>query len=148
MKENNFQQNCLMASLATIPIVALTASPAIAQEFNPKQAGDFLIRLRGIGVIPDENGDLSVGSNEISGEATVDEADDTGNATRIDDDDSFGFALQAGLDYALSGNWLFNFDVKKIFLSTDVQTTVAGTNIDADVTIDPWIIGVGVGYRF
>ena len=216
MKENNFQQNCLMASLATIPIVALTASPAIAQEFNPKQAGDFLIRLRGIGVIPDENGDLSVGSNEISGEATVDEAyvpeldlgyfltdnlalelilattrhdvgavetplgdadlgevqllpptltlqyhalpqkraspyfglginytdffdfeDDTGDATSIDYDDSFGFALQAGLDYALSENWLLNFDVKKIFLSTDVQTTVAGTNIDADVTIDP-----------
>jgi outer membrane protein len=74
--------------------------------------------------------------------------EEEGAASSIDYEDSFGFALQAGIDYALSGNWSLNFDVKKVFLDTDVDTTVEGTDIEADVDIDPWIIGIGVGYRF
>jgi outer membrane protein len=74
--------------------------------------------------------------------------EEDGDATSIDYENRFGFALQAGVDYALSGNWSLNLDIKKIFLNTDVETTVGGVDIDADVDIDPWIIGIGVGYRF
>ncbi|MDF1480881.1 OmpW/AlkL family protein [Extensimonas sp. H3M7-6] len=58
---------------------------------------------------------------------------------------SWGPALQAGLDYALDKNWVLNFDVKKVWMDTKV--TGAGLN-DAKYKVDPWLIGVGVGYRF
>ena len=64
----------------------------------------------------------------------------------IDYDDSFGWALQAGADFKINKEWSINVDVKKLFLSTDVS--IAGGAVTADVDIDPWIIGLGVGYRF
>lgn len=66
--------------------------------------------------------------------------------TSIDYDNAFGYALQVGVDYALNDNWYANLDVKKLFLNTDVSMN--GGAITADVDIDPWIVGVGVGYRF
>jgi len=64
----------------------------------------------------------------------------------IDYDDSFGWALQAGADFWINDQWSINVDVKKIFLSTDVS--IAGGAVTADVDIDPWVVGVGFGYRF
>lgn len=62
---------------------------------------------------------------------------------------AFGFALQAGVDVALTGAWSLNLDVKKIFLKTDVTASVNGAiPVTSKVTIDPWLVGVGVGYRF
>ena len=61
-------------------------------------------------------------------------------------DDSFGLALQVGVDLKIDDHWLFNIDTKKIFLDTDVS--IAGGAITADVDIDPWVFGFGVGYRF
>lgn len=58
---------------------------------------------------------------------------------------SFGPALQVGMDVKLSGNWFFNVDVKKLWVRTDASLgdTSLGT-----LKIDPWLVGVGVGYRF
>lgn len=67
-------------------------------------------------------------------------------AVDVDFDNAFGFALQAGVDVALTDRMYLNFDVKKLYLNTDVA--FVGTPITADVDIDPWIFGVGVGYRF
>ena len=58
---------------------------------------------------------------------------------------SFGGALQLGFDYALDKNWSLNFDVKKVYLGTKV--TGAGLE-NAKFKVDPWLVGVGVGYRF
>ena len=75
-------------------------------------------------------------------------------ADDIDYDPSFGLALQAGLDYDLDGEpggWLFNVDVKKIWINTDVTvdfTTALGATVDADVDINPLVVGVGFGYRY
>jgi len=63
-----------------------------------------------------------------------------------DYDNSFGFALQAGVDVMIDEHWLVNFDVKKIWLSTDVN--VNNGAVVGDVDIDPWVVGVGIGYRF
>jgi outer membrane protein len=64
-------------------------------------------------------------------------------------DDSFGFALQAGMDFELTDNVFLNFDVKHIFLDTDATINAGALGIiNADVKVDPWIVGVGVGYRF
>jgi len=69
-----------------------------------------------------------------------------GGINSINYKNSFGWALQAGVDYAVSGNWYVNADIKKIFLSTDVS--INGGAVTADVDLDPWIIGFGVGYKF
>ncbi|MEX1155165.1 OmpW family protein [Parvibaculum sp.] len=69
-----------------------------------------------------------------------------GGITSIDYENSLGYALQAGVDYALTDNWYANVDVKKIFLSTDVS--INGGAVTADVDLDPWIVGLGVGYKF
>ena len=58
---------------------------------------------------------------------------------------SVGGALQVGFDYALDKNWSINFDVKKVYMKTDVRS--AGTKV-GDFKVDPLLVGVGVGYRF
>lgn len=73
----------------------------------------------------------------------------------------FAFAAQLGLDYDISSQLFLNIDVKKIFLSTDVKVDASNlspagnaqlatvlSNIPADVKIKPWLIGVGIGYKF
>ncbi len=62
------------------------------------------------------------------------------------ENDSLGFALQAGVDYKLDKHWSLNLDVKKIQIRSDVYDA-AGTKI-SKVKVDPLLIGVGVGYRF
>jgi outer membrane protein len=58
--------------------------------------------------------------------------------------DRFGPVIQAGLDVPISNTaWSFNADVKKVWLSTDASGAASG-NVD----LDPWIVGVGVGYKF
>ncbi|MFD2696708.1 OmpW family protein [Mesonia sediminis] len=65
-------------------------------------------------------------------------------------DNNVSFALQLGLDYTLNNNWFLNLDVKKLFLNTDVEvdaTSALGATVGADVDINPWLIGFGVGYK-
>jgi outer membrane protein len=58
---------------------------------------------------------------------------------------SVGLALQAGVDFKIDKNWSINLDVKKVQIRSDVNT--AAGQLSA-VKIDPWLVGVGVGYRF
>lgn len=71
-----------------------------------------------------------------------------GVARTVDYENSFGWALQAGVDIQLQDRFYLNIDVKKLFLSTDVTINGPLGRITADVDLDPWIVGVGVGYRF
>jgi outer membrane protein len=59
--------------------------------------------------------------------------------------DSFGLALQAGVDYKLDKNWSLNLDIKKVQIRSDVM--IAGTKV-SKAKVDPVLFGVGVGYRF
>lgn len=61
--------------------------------------------------------------------------------------DSFGGALQAGFDYALTKNWYLNVDVKYLWIGTDVRRKSDGAVV-TKLDIDPWVYGLGVGYRF
>lgn len=61
------------------------------------------------------------------------------------ENNSFGFALQAGVDFKLDKNWSINLDVKKVQIRSDVM--VGGAKVSA-VKVDPLLVGVGVGYRF
>ena len=68
-----------------------------------------------------------------------------GAATSMKYQDHLGYALQAGFDYMIDDRFGINFDVKKIFLKTQVQVNNSYT---ANVRLDPWLIGAGVSYRF
>lgn len=61
------------------------------------------------------------------------------------DQDSVGGALQAGFDYKIANNVFLNFDVKKIYIDSDVK--INGTKVSR-VKLDPLAIGIGIGYRF
>jgi outer membrane protein len=73
--------------------------------------------------------------------------EDAGSSiTDIEYDNSFGPALQLGVDYMLNDHWMLNADIKKIWINTDVSINSGAIN--ADVDINPWVAGIGVGYKF
>ncbi|MBA3904646.1 MAG: hypothetical protein C0522_13410 [Rhodocyclaceae bacterium] len=61
------------------------------------------------------------------------------------ENDSWGPALQAGLDVKLGQNLFLNLDVKKIYIRSDVLA--GGTKVSA-VKLDPLAVGIGLGWRF
>jgi outer membrane protein len=205
----------------------LAALPAGADEpaeakLSGKSAGDFLVRLRGIAVIPRDNADIDpIGGDTELENTGVPEIDFTyfitdniaveliaattnhdvvaentsigdvdlgdvwllpptllaqyhfftkeivspyvgaginytvfygidepnnGIITDIDYDNSFGWALQMGVDVRLDERWYLNADVKKLWLDSDVS--INNGAINADVDMDPWIVGMGIGYKF
>lgn len=69
-----------------------------------------------------------------------------GSLTNAKYDDSWGGALQAGADIPLGSNWYANLDVKKIYINTDAKFSNGA--VRANVDINPWVVGVGVGYKF
>ena len=56
-----------------------------------------------------------------------------------------GLAMQAGLDLNMTKKWVFNIDVKKIFVNSSVSTS--GPSVVTIAHIDPWLLGIGIGYR-
>ena len=61
------------------------------------------------------------------------------------ENDSIGGALQVGVDIPLDKKFSVNFDLKKVYIRSDVFS--GGSNAGT-FRIDPVLLGVGVGYRF
>lgn len=215
-----------LRTLLCVAALCLGAQSALAQDtaepLPGKSAGDFMIRLRGIGVIPRDNADIepiggdtdlentavpeidityfitdnialeliaATTNHDVVAEGTtlgdvdlgdvwllpptllaqyhflpkgvvspyvgagvnytvfygVDEPNN-GIIYDVDYENSFGWALQVGVDVRVAENWYLNADVKRLFLDTDVELNDGA--VRADVDVDPWIFGVGVGYKF
>ena len=66
--------------------------------------------------------------------------------TKFGLENNVGAAIQAGVDYNISGHWFANFDVKQIFLSTKAR--INGGAVIAKTNLDPLVVGAGIGYRF
>ena len=64
---------------------------------------------------------------------------------------SWGPAGQFGVDFRFARGWLLNLDAKYIGMTADnVRITggpLAGTKV-TDLTLNPWLLSLGVGYRF
>lgn len=65
--------------------------------------------------------------------------------TSVDLDDSWGLALHAGLDYAITERGSLRADVRYIDIETDVK--IGGAPI-GKVKIDPWVFGVAYVHKF
>ena len=99
----------------------------------------------------------------------VDEEEITGGVHGGKFDSSIGFTLQGGLIYDISNRWFVNFDLKQMFISTDMTTYHGwcGTpekstftkvavpcpdynveDVVNKVTINPLSIGLGIGFKF
>ncbi|MEH6528778.1 MAG: OmpW family outer membrane protein [Porticoccus sp.] len=64
-------------------------------------------------------------------------------------DDSWGWAAQAGFDYAIDEHWLLNASVWYIDLQTDAKFKFdQPVVVEADVDVDPWVYMIGIGYKF
>ncbi len=65
----------------------------------------------------------------------------------IDYSNGFGYGFQVGVDMKIDDKWHLNADLKKIFLKTDIDLNNGSVKVD-NADVDPWIIGIGVGYTF
>ncbi len=84
-------------------------------------------------------------------------------------DSTFGFALQGGIIYDINKKWFVNFDIKQMFISTDMTTYHGWCGTPAKSTytkvaipcpdynvkdvvnkvdINPLSLGLGIGYKF
>ena len=61
------------------------------------------------------------------------------------DRNSFGPALQVGVDIPLAPNLVLNVDLKKVYIRTDVA---AGGASLGTFKVDPVLFGIGLGWRF
>ena len=68
-------------------------------------------------------------------------------------DNSWGLAVQGGLDFDLGNNWLLNASVWYIDMDTNATYTVksgalAGARVTSNVSLDPWVYMASVGHKF
>jgi len=68
--------------------------------------------------------------------------------TNVSMKSSFGWAAQAGVDFDISPKMFVNLDAKYIDIDTTatLRTTAIGTQ-KVRVHLDPWVFGVGIGFR-
>ena len=60
-------------------------------------------------------------------------------------DDSFGLAAQVGVDFDINKKWFANVDVRYIKIESEATSSAAGV---FDVTLDPWVVTLGIGTTF
>ncbi|MCB1615736.1 MAG: outer membrane beta-barrel protein [Pseudomonadales bacterium] len=71
-----------------------------------------------------------------------------GGKSKMSLDDSWGLALEAGVDITVSENLLVNLSVWNLDIDTEATIKSPAGKVTADVDIDPWVYMVGVGYKF
>ncbi|MFT3930500.1 MAG: OmpW family outer membrane protein [Spongiibacteraceae bacterium] len=69
-------------------------------------------------------------------------------ASNLSLDDSYGLAVEAGVDWNVGNNWVVNASVWHVQIETDASLDTALGKVKTTVSIDPWVYMVGVGYKF
>lgn len=70
----------------------------------------------------------------------------TSAVTSLGLSNNVGAAVQVGFDYNFAGRWFANVDFKQIFVNT--EASINGGAIKAKTSLNPMVIGAGIGYRF
>ena len=75
------------------------------------------------------------------------------NDADLDLDDSWGLALQAGVDVPINEHWAVNVGVWYIDIDTTAEITAkadgaTAANVEFDVELDPWVYNIGIAYKF
>ena len=69
--------------------------------------------------------------------------------TRLSIEETWSYVGQAGVDLFIGDHWTFNWDVKYLEMDTDaVFRTPGAASVSTDISVDPWVAGAGVGFRF
>jgi outer membrane protein len=114
--------------------------PTLTAKWNFLPDGMFRPYV-GVGVnltiISNVNLNVPVGASPINGPLALDL-----NKTSV------GIAGQIGADFKVADHVFINGDVKYVQLGTDVKVPALGGATLTKVHLDPWLLGVGIGYRF
>jgi len=62
--------------------------------------------------------------------------------------DSWGLALELGLDWRINEHWLLNAAIWRMDIDSDASLDTALGKVKTSVNIDPWVYMLGAGYRF
>ena len=63
-------------------------------------------------------------------------------------DDSWGLALEAGVDIDINSDWFVSGQVWYLDIETDATLSGPTFNTNFDVEIDPWVVMLGIGKKF
>lgn len=69
-------------------------------------------------------------------------------STKVSAEDSFGYAFQLGVDIDLSERLFLNLDAKYIDIDTTATLRTGALVNRVDVSLDPVVVGIGLGVRF
>lgn len=69
-------------------------------------------------------------------------------STKVELSNSFGYALQAGVDFDVTEKVFLSLDVKYIDMDTKAKLTSGALVNRTKVSIDPIVAGIGIGMRF
>jgi outer membrane protein len=69
---------------------------------------------------------------------------------KLDVDDSWGLAAEAGVDYLFENDWMVSAQLWYISIEPDAEVTggTLGLNEDLEVEINPWVFMASVGKKF
>ncbi len=124
------------STLGAVPLGEVSLlPPTLTLQYHPFPNAQFSPYI-GAGI----NYTITYDVNKGAGNSSV-------TVNNLDFSNEFGYAFQIGMDYQLSERWYLNFDVKKIFVETDINLNEGSVKVDG-ADIDPWIIGIGIGYLF
>lgn len=63
-------------------------------------------------------------------------------------DDSWGYALEAGVDIDINSDWFVSGQVWYVDIDSEASISGPAINTKFDVEIDPWVYMIGVGTKF
>jgi outer membrane protein len=76
------------------------------------------------------------------------ELEDAG-VERLDLEGGVGFAAQIGVGYAIDARWRANLDLRHLGYSLDARVRTAEGDLDpVPLDLEPWVVSLGLGYRF
>lgn len=92
---------------------------------------------------------VGVGLNytHFYGEDASDALEGAIGETKVKLDDSFGYALQAGVDVDIGKNLFLNADIKYLDIDTKAKLTTGNLVNRVKVSIDPIVLGIGIGMK-